>query len=218
MPFLTAALYKFVELPDYAALQAPLLALCEAHGIKGTLLLAAEGINGTVAGHASDVHAVLAYLRADPRLAALEHKESWADAMPFYRMKVRLKKEIVTLGVPDVHPALMAGQYVKPSQWKPLLPRPPRSQCRPSGADLLARQSQVPYRRGDHDHHWRFLYSVVDGHRGADGPYRKTHFDLDHVASGSQCIRHLDIRVAAVAVGCGGIQCGTRAGHYRADA
>ena len=109
MPFLTAALYKFVELPDHAALQAPLLAECEAQGIKGTLLLAAEGINGTIAGLPAGVRAVLSYLRNDPRLAALEHKESWASAMPFYRMKVRLKKEIVTLGVPDVHLALMAG-------------------------------------------------------------------------------------------------------------
>jgi UPF0176 protein len=128
MPFLTAALYKFVELPDFAALQAPLLAVCEAHGIKGTLLLAAEGINGTIAGLADDVHAVLSYLRSDSlfknRLATLEHKESWASAMPFYRMKVRLKKEIVTLGVPDVHPALMAGQYVKPSDWNELIARP----------------------------------------------------------------------------------------------
>ena len=128
MPFLTTALYQFVELPDHAALQAPLLAVCEAHGIKGTLLLAAEGINGTIAGLPDDVHAVLAYLRSDPlfnnRLAKLEHKESWASAMPFYRMKVRLKKEIVTLGVPDVHPALMAGQYVKPQDWNQLIAEP----------------------------------------------------------------------------------------------
>ena len=124
MPFLTAALYKFVELPDHAALQAPLLAVCEAHGIKGTLLLAAEGINGTIAGLPDDVHAVLAYLHSDARLATLEHKESWASAMPFYRMKVRLKKEIVTLGVPDVHPALMAGQYVKPDAWNELIAQP----------------------------------------------------------------------------------------------
>ena len=124
MPFLTAALYKFVELPDFFALQAPLLAVCEAHGIKGTLLLAAEGINGTIAGLADDVHGVLAYLRSDVRLAELEHKESWASAMPFYRMKVRLKKEIVTLGVPDVHPALMAGQYVKPEEWNALIEQP----------------------------------------------------------------------------------------------
>ena len=124
MPFLTAALYKFVELPDHAALQAPLLAVCEVHGIKGTLLLAAEGINGTIAGLPDDVHAVLAYLHSDARLATLEHKESWASAMPFYRMKVRLKKEIVTLGVPDVHPALMAGQYVKPYAWTELIAQP----------------------------------------------------------------------------------------------
>ena len=124
MPFLTAALYKFVELPDFAELQAPLLAVCEAHGIKGTLLLAAEGINGTIAGLPDGAHAVLAYLRSDARLAKLEHKESWASAMPFYRMKVRLKKEIVTLGVPDVHPALMAGQYVKPSDWNELIAQP----------------------------------------------------------------------------------------------
>ena len=124
MPFLTAALYKFVELPDFAALQAPLLATCGAHGIKGTLLLAAEGINGTIAGQPHGVRAVLAYLRSDPRLTTLEHKESWASAMPFYRMKVRLKKEIVTLGVPDVHPALMAGQYVKPQDWNALIAQP----------------------------------------------------------------------------------------------
>ena len=124
MRFLTAALYKFVELPDHAALQAPLLAICDAHGIKGTLLLAAEGINGTIAGLPDDVHVVLAYLRNDPRLATLEHKESWASAMPFYRMKVRLKIEIVTLGVPDVHPALMAGKYVKPDDWNELIAQP----------------------------------------------------------------------------------------------
>ncbi|HEY3049243.1 MAG TPA: rhodanese-related sulfurtransferase [Polaromonas sp.] len=124
MTFLTAALYKFVELPDFAALQAPLLACCESHGVTGTLLLAPEGINGTIAGLPEGVHAVLAYLRADPRLAALEHKEAWADHLPFYRMKVRLKREIVTMGVPEVHPALMAGQYVKPQDWNQLIADP----------------------------------------------------------------------------------------------
>ena len=122
--FLTAALYKFVELPDFADLQAPLLACCEANGVKGTLLLAAEGINGTIAGLEPGVRAVLAYLRQDPRLAALEHKEAWAEAMPFHRMKVRLKKEIVTMGVPDVHPALNAGRYVKPKDWNALIAEP----------------------------------------------------------------------------------------------
>ena len=119
--FLTAALYKFVELPDFAELRAPLLARCELHGVKGTLLLASEGINGTIAGRCESVHAVLAFLRRDPRLAALEHKEAYAARMPFHRMKVRLKREIVTLGVPDVHPALMAGRYVKPQDWNRLL-------------------------------------------------------------------------------------------------
>ena len=122
--FLTAALYKFVELPDFSRLQAPLLACCEVQGVKGTLLLASEGINGTIAGPAGAVHAVLAWLRSDPRLAALEHKEAWTGQMPFYRMKVRLKREIVTLGVPDVHPAVMAGQYVKPEDWNQLLEDP----------------------------------------------------------------------------------------------
>ena len=122
--FLTAALYKFVELPDFAELQAPLLACCEAHGVKGTLLLAAEGINGTIAGLPEGVHAVLAFLRNDPRLASLEHKEAHAVKMSFYRMKVRLKREIVTLGVPDVHPALMAGHYVKPQDWNDLIAEP----------------------------------------------------------------------------------------------
>ena len=122
--FLTAALYKFVELPDFACLQTPLLACCEAQGVKGTLLLAPEGINGTIAGTQQGVHAVLAFLRRDPRLASLEHKEAHADHMPFYRMKVRLKREIVTLGVPDVHPALMAGEYVKPQDWNQLLAEP----------------------------------------------------------------------------------------------
>ena len=124
MTFLTAALYKFVELPDFAELQAPLLACCEANGVKGTLLLAAEGINGTIAGPEEGVRAVLAWLRSDTRLAALEHKEAWAEQMPFYRMKVRLKREIVTMGVPEVHPALMAGQYVKPADWNQLLSDP----------------------------------------------------------------------------------------------
>ena len=122
--FLTAALYKFVELPNFAALQSPLLAMCEAQGVKGTLLLASEGINGTIAGPQAGVHAVLAWLRSDERLTALEHKESWTDVQPFYRMKVRLKKEIVTMGVPEVHPALMAGQYVKPADWNALVSSP----------------------------------------------------------------------------------------------
>ncbi len=122
--FLTAALYKFVALPDYVELKPPLLAVCEANQVKGTLLLASEGINGTIAGPEKGVRAVMAHLRADPRLAELTHKEAWADEPPFLRMKVRLKNEIVTLGVPGVSPTLMAGEYVKPQDWNALISDP----------------------------------------------------------------------------------------------
>lgn len=122
--FLTAALYKFVELPDFAALKPPLQACCEQHGVKGTLLLAPEGINGTIAGPPAAIHSVLAWLRADPRFADLTHKESLAASMPFYRLKVRLKREIVTMGVPGINPVKMAGTYVKPEDWNRLLDDP----------------------------------------------------------------------------------------------
>ena len=122
--YLTAALYKFVDLPDFAALKGPLLALCEANRVKGTVLLAHEGINGTIAGLEPGVRAVLAHLKADARLASIQPKESWSSEPPFLRMKVRLKKEIVTLGVPGVSPTQMAGQYVKPQDWNALISDP----------------------------------------------------------------------------------------------
>ena len=86
--FLTAALYKFVDLPDFVELQLPLQACCEDNDVKGTLLLAHEGINGTIAGPEVGIRAVLAHLRADPRLANLVHKESWSPKPPFTRMKL----------------------------------------------------------------------------------------------------------------------------------
>ena len=122
--FLTAAFYKFVELPDFEQLKAPLLACCQANDVKGTILLATEGINSTIAGPAVGVHAVLAYLRRDPRLADLQHKEAWSAKAPFYRMKVRLKREIVTMGVPGIDPTLMVGTYVKPEDWNALVGDP----------------------------------------------------------------------------------------------
>lgn len=121
---LTVALYKFVDLPDCEALREPLLSCCEANGVKGTLLLASEGINGTIAGPEAGVRAVLAHLRAAPRLASIQHKEAWADKPPFTRMKVRLKKEIVTLRVPGLDPNKTVGQYVKPQDWNALLADP----------------------------------------------------------------------------------------------
>jgi len=119
--YLTASLYKFVDLPDFALMQSPLLDVCQQNQIKGTILLAQEGINGTIAGAAADVATVLAWLRSDPRLADLEHKESWASEPPFYRMKVRLKAEIVTMHVAGLNPALTAGQYIKPRDWNALI-------------------------------------------------------------------------------------------------
>jgi UPF0176 protein len=123
-PFLTAAFYQFVVLPDFEARKAPLLAWCEQRNVKGLILLASEGINSTIAGAADDVHAVLDYLRADPLLANLQHKESWSDKPPFHRMKVRLKKEIVTMNVPGISPTQMAGTYVKPADWNALIADP----------------------------------------------------------------------------------------------
>ena len=122
--YLTAALYQFVDLPDCAELQAPLQACCDAHGVRGLLLLAPEGINGTIAGAPESVHAVLAWLRSDPRLAGLPHKEATGERQPFYRMRVRLKREIVTLGVPGLNPARNAGTYVKPEHWNALIDDP----------------------------------------------------------------------------------------------
>mgnify|MGYP001811062973 CR=1 FL=1 len=123
-PFLTAALYKFVDLPDHAAWQQPLRAVCEAQGVKGTLLLAREGINGTIAGPAQGVEAVLAWLRRDPRLADLPHKASWSEHAPFHRLKVKLKREIVTLRVPGLDPTRTVGTYVKPADWNALIAQP----------------------------------------------------------------------------------------------
>ncbi len=122
--YLTAAFYKFVDLPDFADRRASLLAFCEAHQVKGLILLAREGINSTIAGSPEDVHAVLAYLRSDPKLADLEHKESFSHKAPFHRMKVRLKKEIVTLGVEGISPTKKVGQYVRPEDWNALISSP----------------------------------------------------------------------------------------------
>lgn len=121
---IVAALYKFASLPDYKEMQGALHGFCVSQGLKGTLLLATEGINGTVAGTRSGIDALIAYLKSDTRLANLEHKESYAEEMPFYRMKIRLKKEIVTLGVPGVDPNKTVGTYVTPEDWNALISDP----------------------------------------------------------------------------------------------
>lgn len=119
-----AALYKFTALPDYARLRAPLQDMCDLLQVKGTLLLAAEGINGTVSGKESSIANLIDFLRADPRLADLDVKYSTAEDMPFYRMKVRLKREIVTMGVEGVDPNKTVGTYVDPSDWNDLITDP----------------------------------------------------------------------------------------------
>ncbi|CEJ47213.1 oxygen-dependent tRNA uridine(34) hydroxylase TrhO [Umezakia ovalisporum] len=116
-----AALYKFVSLPDVKEKQEPLLSYCQSQGIKGTILLAAEGINGTIAGSRQGVDSVLEFLRCDPRLADLEYKESYSETQPFERMKVRLKSEIVTMGLPEVDPNQRVGTYVSPEEWNDLI-------------------------------------------------------------------------------------------------
>jgi len=111
------ALYHFTRFDDPAALRDPLLALCDAEGITGTLLLAREGINGTVAGPRAGIDRLLAHIRALPGCADLEAKFSTASAPPFGRMKVRLKREIVTMGQPDVDPRAAVGHYLSPVEW-----------------------------------------------------------------------------------------------------
>ncbi|HEY8084533.1 MAG TPA: rhodanese-related sulfurtransferase [Methylophilaceae bacterium] len=123
-PIIIAALYKFAKLPDYRELQPKLLDFCLLQKLKGTLLLAEEGINGTVAGSRSGIDALMTFLKADIRLQDLEHKESFAEKTPFYRMKVRLKKEIVTLGVPGISPTNKVGTYVAPQDWNALISDP----------------------------------------------------------------------------------------------
>jgi UPF0176 protein len=120
-PVVVCALYRFVRLDDYRELRAPLLALLQQHAIGGTLLLAPEGINGTVSGSRIAIDTLLAWLRRDTRLAALEVKESFTDKVPFLRARVKLKKEIVTLGVPGIDPNHSVGTYVEPADWNALI-------------------------------------------------------------------------------------------------
>jgi len=121
---IVAALYHFATLDDYQIMREPLQQFCIEHDIKGSLLLANEGINGTVAGSRDDIDALLSHLRSDTRLQGLEHKESIATTWPFYRMKVKLKKEIVTLGVEGVSPTVCVGTYVEPQAWNAVIADP----------------------------------------------------------------------------------------------
>ncbi|APR54296.1 rhodanese-related sulfurtransferase [Sphingomonas koreensis] len=122
-PIRVVALYQFTPFADLEQIKAPLAQACCGLGVKGTLLLAREGINGTIAGSDDAIERVLAHIRALPGCADIEVKESRAPAMPFHRMKVRLKQEIVTMGQPDIDP-LDTGHYVAPADWNALIDRP----------------------------------------------------------------------------------------------
>lgn len=124
MTLVVATFYKFVRLPDCATLQPVLLEYCQAQALRGTILLAPEGINGTIAGTRQAIDRVLGYLRSDQRLSDLDYKESIAPSPPFDRMKVRLKSEIVTLGVPEADPTQQVGTYVEPKDWNALIRDP----------------------------------------------------------------------------------------------
>lgn len=118
------AMYKFVRLENFQELRQPLQNTMEANGIKGTLLLAEEGINGTVAGSREGIDTLLTWLRQDPRLIDISTKESFDNEMPFYRCKVKLKKEIVTMGIEGIDPREVVGTYVKPQDWNALISDP----------------------------------------------------------------------------------------------
>lgn len=120
---LVAAFYKFVSMPDYRSIRESLQRRCEELDLLGSILLAEEGINGTISGPETNVRRLFDELRADERFRDLHYKESWADEPPFYRMKVRLKKEIVSLGVEGIDPNEAVGEYVPPEDWNDLISR-----------------------------------------------------------------------------------------------
>lgn len=124
LPIKVAALYKFARLDDCPALRTQLAELCRKQGVKGTLLLAREGINGTIAGSPAGIDAVVAHIRTLPGCADIDVKYSGAPTMPFYRMKVRLKAEIVTMGQPDIDPLASTGTYLDPQGWNALIAEP----------------------------------------------------------------------------------------------
>jgi UPF0176 protein len=122
--FVVAALYQFTTLDDFQSLQKPLLTTMLSLDIKGTLLLAHEGINGTVAGTQASIDKLLDWIRSDIRLANVDAKFSYDDSIPFYRTRVKLKKEIVSMNVENIDPINSSGTYVKPKDWNVLISDP----------------------------------------------------------------------------------------------
>lgn len=124
LPIRVVALYRFTPFDDCEAIRGPLAKLCCSQGVRGILLLAHEGINGTIAGSDDAIEKVLAHIRTLPGCAEIEVKESRAPELPFLRMKVRIKKEIVTMGVPGTDPRAIVGTYVDPADWNALINDP----------------------------------------------------------------------------------------------
>ncbi len=123
-PFVVATFYHFAALTDYQSMRSQIIDLCHRHELKGMILLAQEGINSTIAGHREGIDALLIYLRSDSRLQNLEHKETTSDVMPFNKLRVRLKKELVKFGVADIDPSKEVGIYVEPQDWNQLISDP----------------------------------------------------------------------------------------------
>ncbi len=124
LPIIVAALYRFAAFGDIAAIQKQLADVCQRQKVKGTILIATEGVNGTIAGSADGIAHVVAHIRSLPGCAELDVKYSGAKEMPFYRMKVRIKQEIVTMGVAGIDPRREAGTYVQPKDWNALISDP----------------------------------------------------------------------------------------------
>lgn len=124
MPYIVCALYKFVALPNFKSLREPLLSVMNEHQVRGTLLLAHEGINGTVSGSREAINSLISWLNLQPGLENIDVKESTSKEKPFKRTKVKLKKEIVTMGVEDIDPRKVVGTYVEPSDWNDLISDP----------------------------------------------------------------------------------------------
>ena len=122
--FVVATFYHFANLPDYKEMQPVLKDFCDRHHLKGTILLAQEGVNSTIVGSRQGIDALLNYLRSNPCFQYLEHKESYCQVMPFQKLRVRIKKEIVTFGVPGINPNREVGKYVEPKDWNTLISDP----------------------------------------------------------------------------------------------
>ena len=123
-PFVVATFYHFADLEDYQAMQPMIAEFGDRHDVKGVILLASEGINSTIAGSRAGIDAVLSFLRSDPRLQRLEHKETYCDVMPYHKLRVRLKKELVKFGVSGIDPSKEVGTYVEPKDWNAIVADP----------------------------------------------------------------------------------------------